>query len=164
MTPGQRKTLTVVLLVAVAIGSFMYGRYRASDDLDTSATKIAQLQDQNAKLTVDNKTKAEQNGSLQAQLQRLQDQLTAMFLPVRSLEIRANESVPLAVGQLNVGLIGIPRQESVEINVNGKQQTAVPGDSVVVPFSTSCRVTVRSFDARKASVNVDTACASAPQP
>src|SRR5947199_7923006 len=102
MTPGQRKTLTVVLLIAVAIGSFMYGRYRASDDLDTSATKIAQLQDQNAKLTVDNKTKAEQNGSLQAQLQRLQDQLTTMFLPVRSLEIRANESVPLAVGQLNV--------------------------------------------------------------
>src|SRR5262245_57040291 len=120
MTARRRRILTVVLFIAVAIGSFILGRYLASADLDASAKNIRELQAKNGQLMVEDKKKAEHIATMKAELDRLKEQWTTMFLPVRSIEIRSNESVPLATGHFNIGLIGIPRQESVEINVNGK--------------------------------------------
>jgi hypothetical protein len=61
----------------------------------------------------------------------------------------------VASGRLTVGLIGPPTNESVNININGKQQSAATGDVIKVSLdpSTMCQVRVLSFDMFKVVLN-----------
>ncbi len=53
---------------------------------------------------------------------------------------------------MTVGLMGSPTNQSVTLNVSGKQHVAVAGDVITVALeeSTTCQVTVQSFDPFKA--------------
>jgi hypothetical protein len=50
------------------------------------------------------------------------------------------------------GLIGSPANEGVNVNINGTHRLAAAGDVTVVPVdeTTTCRVTIQSFDMFKA--------------
>jgi hypothetical protein len=61
----------------------------------------------------------------------------------------------VASGRLTIGLIGPPTNESINININGKQQSAATGDAIKFQLdpSTTCQVRVLSFDMFKAVLN-----------
>ncbi|MGB7618735.1 MAG: hypothetical protein WBM06_17425, partial [Pseudolabrys sp.] len=54
-----------------------------------------------------------------------------------------------------IGLIGAPTNESVNINVNGKQQSVATGDVINITLDprTTCLVRVQSFDMFKVVLN-----------
>ena len=51
--------------------------------------------------------------------------------------------------------MGSPANQNVTLNVNGKQHVAVAGDVITVALdeSTTCQVTVQSFDPFKALIH-----------
>ena len=53
---------------------------------------------------------------------------------------------------MTIGLIGSPTNESITLNVNGKQQKMTAGDVIHVSLdaSTTCQVQIQSFDMFKA--------------
>jgi hypothetical protein len=61
----------------------------------------------------------------------------------------------VADGQLTIGLVGAPSNDSVNLNINGRQYSVVAGDVInfTLDLSTTCRVMVRSFDVSNAVVN-----------
>jgi hypothetical protein len=65
---------------------------------------------------------------------------------------RPNQSLILADGRVTVGLMGSPTNETVTLNVSGKQHVAAAGDVITVGLdqSTTCQVTVQAFDLFKA--------------
>ena len=62
---------------------------------------------------------------------------------------------------MTIGLIGLPANDSVNVNINGKPQKMTTGDVVHVALdaSTNCQVGVQSFDMFKALLTAS--CASA---
>jgi hypothetical protein len=58
----------------------------------------------------------------------------------------------VANGRLTIGLVGPPTNESINVNVNGKHQSAATGDVVNIALEppTTCQVRVQSFDMFKA--------------
>jgi hypothetical protein len=58
----------------------------------------------------------------------------------------------VADGKITVGLIGSPANESIMLNVNGKQLAAAAGQVIPAGLDSSanCRVAVQSFDMFKA--------------
>jgi hypothetical protein len=78
--------------------------------------------------------------------------------------VSPNQSLIVADGHLTVGLIGAPANQSVNININGKQRPAAAGDVIdVAPDpSTSCQVRLQSFDMFKAIITA-TCTAMKPQ-
>ena len=75
--------------------------------------------------------------------------------------IKPNQSMIVAGGRLTIGLIGPPTNESVNININGKQHSVATGDVIRLTLDprTTCQVRVQSFDMFKAVLNAS--CAQA---
>jgi hypothetical protein len=143
-----------VLILVFTIGGYKLGRYNGD-------RKIEEIQAVNGALHNDNQMLTAQNADQKAKLAGLQDKLTsvqaeldAITLPENTYEISPNQSKIVAGGHLTIGLVGSPTNESVNININGKQQSAAAGD--VINFgldpSMTCRVRVRSFGMFKAVV------------
>ena len=84
--------------------------------------------------------------------QRLQAKLDAIIPSENKYNIDPNQSLVLADGHLTVGLIGAPRDDGIDININGKRYSAVVGDVIRVTAdpSTTCTVKIQSFDMFKA--------------
>ncbi len=63
-----------------------------------------------------------------------------------------------AGGRITVGLVGQPANQTVTLNINGKEHALAAGDAIAVvnDDKTTCHVTVQSFDMFKATFN--TAC------
>ena len=155
---GLRSIGVLALLLAVAIGSYTLGRRAADREVKDYKLKTEQLQEANSKLTAENKKQAETIGDLQDQLRSAKDELDKLFRPARTLEINANKSQRVSIGLLTIGLVGTPRNESVDLKIDGKQQSAAAGEVINVEFSTACRIHVMSFDVLKSSVAIDTTC------
>jgi hypothetical protein len=119
----------------------------------------SRLQSDNQRLSKDNASEAAQIANMQAQLRNAQSQLAAVTGPAATFEITPNESMVVAGSHLTIGLVGAPTNDKVNINVNGKQQSAAAGDVINVALSASCRVEVKSFEMFKAVVT--TTCAEA---
>jgi hypothetical protein len=78
------------------------------------------------------------------------------IIPSKNIyNIKPNQSMIVAGGRLTIGLIGTPANESININVNGKQQSAASGDviNITIDPRTTCQVRVQSFDMFKAVIN-----------
>jgi hypothetical protein len=158
----QRRWLPItgrtVLILAVVIGSYTLGRHWRAQDIADYNSKIMTLQKDNDSLTKTSSDQRRQIDSLTSQLKSAQVQLDEIFRPTRKLEIKANESKRISVDQLIIGLIGTPRNENVDMNVNGRKYTAAAGNVTNVQLSTNCRIEVMSFDVLTSSAVINTTC------
>jgi hypothetical protein len=151
----------VVLIVGTAIGSYFLARAAGDSEIRASNIRIVELQSENQKLNADNTNKLVAIADLQSQLKSVQAKLAVIMPSENTYNISPNQSMIVAGGRLTIGLIGSPTNESVNININGKQQSAVAGaifNSVLDP-STTCEVGVQSFDMFKAVLTASCAAA-----
>jgi hypothetical protein len=142
----------VVLALGGAIAGYIFGLDLTQRDLAAARERIQQLQPENQRLKkaiIDQTAKLVE---LQAELTSVQAALHAIAPSENTYNISPNQSLIVAGGHLTIGLIGSPTNESVNINVNGKQQLAATGDVIHIALdpSTTCQVGVQSFDMFKA--------------
>ena len=78
-----------------------------------------------------------------------QEKLTVQLAARRLDEVTLlRAALIVAGGRLTIGLVGSPTNDSVNININGKQQSVATGDVVNIALDppTTCQVRVQSFD------------------
>lgn len=157
MTPSGRIELAVlagIVILVVAIVSQGYGKWLArSNVLDLDLT-IQRLLGKGEKLEATVEAQLATISALQAKLKELQATLDAMIPAEHTYNIVPNQSLIVADGHLTIGLVGPPTNDYINININGKQQSAVAGAviDVMSDAATSCEVRVESFDMFKATV------------
>ena len=146
--------LAAVVLVVVAIASHGYGKWLARSEILDRDLTIQRLRGEGEKLEGTVEAHIGTITTLQAKLKQLQAALDAMIPRENTYNINPNQSLTVAGGHLTIGLVGSPTNEYVNININGKQQSAAAGTVVnVAPDpTTSCAVTIQSFDMFKAVV------------
>ena len=151
----------VVLMLGGAIGGYIFGLNLTYRDLAAAREQLQQLQPENQRLK---KAIVDQNAKLvelQGKLTSVQAALHAIMPSENTYNISPNQSLIVAGGHLTIGLIGSPTNESVNININGKQQLAATGDVIHIALdpSTTCQVGVQSFDMFKAVLTASCAAA-----
>lgn len=152
----------VVLLVAIAWGFYTLGRNWGGEEIAAINLKVREieLQRDNFKKTSDLQ-KAEIE-DLRLKLKKSETDLGEFFHPSRAIELTTGESKFISVDQLTIALNGTPRNDGVDLNINGKQQTKVAGDSIAI--STTCRLVITKIDILKPAVVINSTCAPAQQP
>ena len=152
----QRRIFKTVAIASFYIGlavlTFVVFRNLANADLVTIREMNEQLQSESQKLKHQATQQAAQISRLQAQLADVQATLDSIMPSANTYSIEPNQSRVVGNGKLTVALIGSPGNESVTLNINGKQQTVSAGQvfNIAPDPSTNCQVTVQSFDMFKA--------------
>ncbi|MFY9694733.1 MAG: hypothetical protein WBF24_08955 [Xanthobacteraceae bacterium] len=151
----------IITVVAILVGGHLYGRYLSARDLGGRDNAIAQLRAQDQKAKRDLDAKSAEATQLQTKLDKAQAALNAIMPSQNTFNIQPNQAIVVGEGHLTVGLVGSPSNESVTLNINGKEQAVAAGQIVeVAPDpSTKCQVQVQSFDMFKAVLVAS--CASA---
>ena len=153
---------TVAMIIAVGLGSFLFGIYISSRDLADTRALVQQLQAdaQKSKQAMIASTVAAT--ALQAKTDQLVADLEAIRPAKDTYNFLPNQSLAVANGLLEVGLVGSPSNSGIVLNVNGVQKKLSSGDVVQVGIDakTNCRVTLQSFDLFKAVVHA--ACDTQP--
>ncbi len=155
--PGHRLRLLVLLVLlalGVAVGGHIYGRRLAANDLAERDTTIQVLRSEGEKLETRYGDQSAEIAALHAKLTNTQAELDAIMPSENTYHISANQSLIVGDGRLTIGLIGPPTNQGITLNINGKQQSLVVGDTLrIAPnSSTVCHVDVRSFDMFKAVI------------
>jgi hypothetical protein len=155
MAPGGRLrvvTASAVLILCSAIVGYLIGHDLAFRPLVDATQLIEQLQPENQKLKKETLDQNSRLIALQAKLTSVQSALDAILPTKNTYNISPNQSMIVANGHLTIGLIGSPTNESITININGKQQLAVTGDvfKIAPDPLTACQVGVQSFNMFKA--------------
>ena len=141
-------TNAIIIVMGVVIVGLMRGLILAHSDIRDRDALIQQIRTLNQEITAGSAGKTERIDVLQAKLASVQAALDAIQPSKNAYYLRPNQSIVVAGGQLIIGLVGTPTNQGVNVNVNGKQRLAAPGDiiSVTPDASTTCQVTVQSFD------------------
>ena len=157
---GNRLRL-VVLAAGCAIAGFAYRGYADKQDIADSNTQVLQLRAEAREARVQIAGQIAKIEDLGEKIKNLQAALAAIIPSENTYKIEPNQSLIVANGHLTVGLIGSPTNMGVNININGKPQSASTGDVInVAPDpSTACQVRVQSFDMFKAIVTASCAAA-----
>jgi hypothetical protein len=154
----------IVAIVVILVGGHLYGRYLASKELGGRDAALEQsiAQGQQLKRTIDQKSA--QLTQVQAKLDRVQAQLESIMPAKDTYSIIPNQTLIVADGRVTVGLVGSPGNESILLNVNGKQQAVAAGQVIAAGAdpSANCQVAVQSFDMFKAVLTAT--CAGAKKP
>jgi len=153
-------TAFIVAFVAIIAGGHIYGRYLANRESGGRETAIEQLRAESQSLRRRIDDFSAQVTDLQTKLDRAQAALKAIMPADNTYIVSPNQTVIAADGRITVGLIGSPGNESVTLDVNGKQQSIAAGQVVAVP--PNCQVVVQSFDMFQA-VLVATCAGAKPQ-
>lgn len=161
---GGRLLVVVIsasLMLGGAIGGYLLGRELAARPLATATELIEQLRPESQKLKtaiIDQNVKLV---ALQRQFKTVQTALEAIMPSKNTYNINPNQSLIVGDGHLTIGLVGPPKNEHVNININGQQHSAATGDTfkITPDPSTACEVKVQSFDMFKAIVTA--LCATA---
>jgi hypothetical protein len=142
------RTLLLFIILLVGIGGYAIGLNMARQEISAAKQVVQQLQTEGQKLKKQAADLTADNALLQAKVASIQVEMEAMKPTQDAYEIKPNESIVVAHGQLTIGLIGTPADDSINININGARRAAVPGDVIgVAPDpKTNCQVTVQSFD------------------
>jgi len=148
--------IIVLLMVGGAVGGYLFGLNLTYRDLASTKEQLELVRPETQRLK---RAIVEQNAKivgLQADLTKVQNALQEIVPAKDTYVIHPNQSLIVANGLLTIGLVGPPTNESITVNVNGKQQLVAPGDIIrVTPNgSTPCRVAIQSFDMFEARVNV----------
>lgn len=141
-------TATLLLMLGGLLGGYLYGRELARRALENATELIQQLQPENRRLLAHVNILNEQIASLQAKLKKTETAMHAMSPAENTYNVSPNQAIIAAGGRVILGMVGVPRNRSVVININGKQHTAVSGDvfEIAPDPSTSCQVRLLSFD------------------
>jgi cell division protein FtsB len=144
----------IILMIALATSTFILARNVARGDLTTARELIEQLQSESQKLKRANADQGAQINSLQGKLTSAQSTLEAIMPTQNTYNLSPNQSLFVANSRMTLGLVGPPGNESITLNINGKQQTAVAGQTIAVAPdpTTNCQVNVQSFDMFRAVV------------
>jgi hypothetical protein len=166
VTPAGRVRWIAVLALILGTGIVVYIVSRGAYERRTGTYVefVAQLQNENRKLADDNTKQLAKMIDLQSQIDKVKAELNTIMPSESTYSIRPNQSILAAAGNLAVGLIGSPTNQSVNINVNGEQRSVAAGDVIHTALnpSTRCKVGVQSFDMFKAVVTA-TCAAEKPQ-
>jgi cell division protein FtsB len=154
---------TLVLTVGGAVVGYYLGRSLAAQPLLSATKQVQQLQPENQRLKTANLDLNAKLVSLQGQLTKSQTTLEAIMPSDNTYNIAPNQSIIVANGRLTIGLIGAPTNSTVNVNINGKQQSAVTGDvfKITPDQTTTCQVRVQSFDMFRAILSA--ACTATTQ-
>jgi hypothetical protein len=147
--------LMALIVLAAGVLGHMYGQHVAFEDMQGLQRHIDQLEiEAQARESVMRSTN-DRMALLQANIVKLQAELDAMMPSANTYSINPDQSVIVAEGRLIVGLVGAPTNDSINISINGKQQTATVGDVIKVAPDprTTCQVKVLSFDMFAAQIN-----------
>ncbi len=148
----RRRLLTLVVILAAIVGAYVIGLQMARRDLADAKQLVQQTQTESQRLK---NQIAEQNSELagvRSALAKVQATLNEIMPSKDTYQILSNQSVIVADGRLTIGLVGSPSNQGINININGKQQVAAPGD--IIDVTPNCHVRVQSFDMFKAIVTV----------
>ena len=166
MTGGGRFLLFCILAVVVGVGAaagYVFGLDLFRRDLAAAQEQLQKLQPENQRLKTQIVDQNARLVALQAKLAGVQAALDVIMPSENSYNINPNQSIIVAGGRLTIGLIGSPSNDSITININGKQQSASPGDAIRIALdpSTTCQIGVQSFDMFKAVLTAS--CAAVKQ-
>lgn len=164
-TTPPRRSLSVVLVLAIALVSFILGVNTGDREVQGSQKTIQKLQNSNQALTADNKNLQAKLIELQANLTSTQAKLNATMPSPNIYEINPNQSRIVPYGHLTIGLVGTPSNDKVDLNVNGKQYSAAAGGIINVPIeqSVTCRLEIMSFEVLKSQAEVNAICVEVKQ-
>ncbi len=151
----------VVITLCCAIGGYMFGLNLTHRELAAVQERVQQLEPENQRLK---RTIVDQNAKLaelQSKLATTETTLHAILPSENTYSVNPNQALIVKGTHLTIGLIGLPANDSVNVNINGKPQKMTTGDVVHVALdaSTNCQVGVQSFDMFKALLTAS--CASA---
>jgi hypothetical protein len=162
---GRGRLLLIILCLAiiggVAIFGRFYGQHLAYDAMQDRDSAIRQLELKTQQLQLEKSSQSANMKTMHSDAERLQAQLDAIIPSKDRYNINPNQSLVVGDGHLTIGLVGTPRSDGIDINVNGKRQFAAVGDviHVTVDPSTSCEVKIQSFDMFKAQFTASCAAA-----
>jgi hypothetical protein len=147
--------------ILVGIGCYVIGLNIGYLDIASARQAIQQLRSDNQKLKIQISDLNATQVALQNKIATFEAALDEIIPSKNTYNIKPNQSMIVASGRLTIGLIGPPTNESVIVNVNGKQQSVAAGDviSITLDPRTTCQVRVQSFDMFKAVLNAS--CAQA---
>jgi cell division protein FtsB len=146
--------ICVVAILVVALVSYFVARIMGDDDLKAANLRVLQVQGENQKLTADNSNLKGTISDLQLQVKTAQDKLAAIMPVENTFIFNPNQSLVVADGRMTIGLIGLPTNEGINININGKSQLAMVGsiNNIALNPTTVCQVSVQSFDMFRATL------------
>jgi hypothetical protein len=149
------------LVLSVAIIGRFYGQHLAYDAMQDRDSAIRQLELKTQQLQLEKSSQSANMKTMHTDAERLQAQLDTIIPSKDKYNINPNQSLVVGDGHLTVGLVGTPKSDGIDININGKRQFAAVGDviHVVVNPSTACDVKIQSFDMFK--VQFTASCAAA---
>jgi hypothetical protein len=150
--PGWSLAIVAIL---VGICSYVIGLNVGYLDIASARQTIQQLRAENQKLKVQIADLNATQVALQNRLSTFEAALDEIIPSKNIYNIKPNESMIVGGGRLTIGLVGAPTNESININVNGKQQSVASGDVINLTLDprTTCQVRVQSFDMFKAVIN-----------
>jgi len=151
---GPAILVIIIIIVGIIIGGHLYGRYLSSIDLADREAQLEQLRAESQKQKRDIDGKSQQLTTLQDKLTKTQAALDAVVPSANTYNINPNQTLILGDGHLMVGLVGPPANDSVMLNINGKTQSVVAGQtlSIALDPATKCQLNLQSFDVFKAVV------------
>jgi hypothetical protein len=144
----------ILMCLGIVIGGHLYGRYLASLDLAGRENAIEQLRAEAQKEKTKNDSQAAEITTMEAKLKSTQTTLDSIMPSANTYTINPNQTLIVGDGHLSVGLVGAPGNDSIMLNVNGKQQPAAAGQTIsVAPDpATQCQLSVQSFDMFRATL------------
>jgi hypothetical protein len=146
--PFLMVAIGVLLVVGGTIAGFVFGRFLAYRDLPAARAMILQQRTENQKLQGATNELNVQLAEQQRKYTEVHNTLEAIMPSESRYNISPNQSMIVGGGHLTIGLVGAPTNDSVNININGKQQSMATGDVIkITPDpATACQVAVQSFD------------------
>jgi hypothetical protein len=147
----RRGRLLFAIVAGLMLGGIMgygVGYNLAVRPLEDAKALIERIQPESQKLKATVLDQEAKLIALQSKFTRAQSTLDAIMPTENTYKFRSNQSLKFADGQLTIGLVGSHTNESITININGKQQQAVTGDifKIAPNSSTTCQVGVQAFD------------------
>lgn len=150
--------IETALILVVAVIGHLTGRELGRRQLERRDEIILELREELQKRGGELGRRSDQLTALQLKLNSVQAALDAIVPSENTFNIVPNQSLLVAGGRVTVGLVGQPANQTVTLNINGKEYPLAAGNVVSIPFDerTTCEVTLQSFDMFRATIN--TAC------
>ena len=148
-------SVSALLMLGGAIGGYLIGHDMVLRPLAAANELIARIQPESQRLKATVLSQNATIATLQSQLATARATLNGMMPSENTYNIVANQALIVAGGRLTIGLVGPPTNQSITININGQQHTAVTGDvfNIALDPETTCQVKIQSFDMFVAAVN-----------
>jgi hypothetical protein len=147
--------IETLLILAVAVIGHLIGRELGRRNLEKREEIVLELREELQKRGAELGRRNDQVSALQVKLNAVQATLDAIVPAENTYNITPNQALLVGGGRITVGLVGQPGNQTVTLNINGKEHTATAGDVIGVPFDdrATCYIAIQSFDMFKATFN-----------